>query len=82
MGQDNQRPANCFDQNFSIIQQKIILFPQDVWMAGAPSKNQFENLSDKNLISPPESERVTQVAGLQLHSEREDQSNARPIIVN
>ena len=40
-------------------------------MAGAPSKNQFENLSDKNLISPPESERVTQVAG--LHFEREDQ---------
>ena len=47
-------------------------------MEGAPGKNQFENLSDKNLISPPESERVTQVAGLQLHSEREDHCNARP----
>ena len=34
-------------------------------------KIQFENLSDKNLISPSESKRVTQVAG--LHSEREDQ---------
>ena len=38
LSQDNQRPANCFDQNFSIIQPKTRLSPGDVWMAGAPSR--------------------------------------------